>query len=384
MSIEFCASSGPSLGVEVELSLVDRETGALRNCAPDVLATLDARHGADGHPKAKPELFQSIVEIITGVCATVDEARRDLSSTLAEVSTAAEGLGAAVISSGTHPFSHWSSLEVTEDDRYQDLVSSLAWPARRLAICGVHFHVGVRSAEHAVRVVEALTTQLPLLLALSASSPYWHGMDTGLASCRTKIFEALPTAGLPPRLDDWADFESYLDTLVNAGVIKTVREVWWDIRPHPNFGTVELRMCDGMPTMREIAALAALAQSLVASISDRLEAGETSPVVRPWVVTENKWLAARHGLDTSFIVDDRGRRRDARELVAELTDELAPVADRLGCAKELGEVTTIAEDGPSYVRQRAVMADGGTHLDVVESLVRELAATSNPDSEHES
>jgi carboxylate-amine ligase len=210
------------------------------------------------------------------------------------------------------------------------------------------------------------------LLALSASSPYWEGHDTGLASCRVKVFEGLPTAGLPPVIEDWADFEQFMHTLVAAEAISTIREVWWDVRPHPNFGTVELRICDAMPTLREVAAVGALVQCLVHRIDTQIDAGEPVYIPREWTIRQNKWLAARHVLDAKLIVDDEGSRCTAGEVIRALVDQLAPVAAELGCPDELANVGDILRLGPSYVRQRRVVSAGGNLVDVVRMLTTEL------------
>ena len=373
VQIAFNSSRASTLGIELELNIVDRETRALVNASHPIIETLGRDYPNGEHPKIKHELFQCTLEIITGICDTVSEARADLESSINHLVEEIEDRDLALICSGTHPFTHWRDLDVTRDDRYVGLVDSIGWPARRLAICGVHFHVGIRSAEHAVSILHPLTFHLPLFLALSVSSPYWHGMDTGMASARTKIFEGLPTAGLPPRLDDWSDFERFMATLLHAGVISTIRDVWWDVRPHPNFGTVELRMCDGLTNLTDVAALGALAQCLVTDLTDWVADGESVPSVREWVLRENKWLAARHGLDTSIIVDDEGNRAPIRDLVAGLVTELEPVAERLGCGTELTNVLDIIEHGTSCDRQRAVIAGGGTYLDVVDQLASEIA-----------
>jgi carboxylate-amine ligase len=221
-------------------------------------------------------------------------------------------------------------------------------------------------------VVNALTDYLPYFLALSASSPYWHGRDTGMASARTKIFEGLPTAGLPPSLDGWAAFEDLMDTFVSAGAISTVREIWWDIRPHPDFGTVELRMCDAMPTMTEITAVAALAQSLVEWFDGLIERGYSLPRPHDWLVRHNKWLAARFGLDAELILDHRGTRRPVREALTDLVAELAPTARRLNCAEELDQIHRLIDIGSSAQRQRQIVGQGGSLRDVVDHLQREF------------
>lgn len=373
MEIAFHRSDRGSLGVEMELSIVERGTRGLVGAASEVLETLGRPHPGGEHPRAKHELFECTIEVITGVCGTVAEARADLAGTIDEVVTELEGRGLGLLSAGTHPFSHWHEQKVSPNPRYHRLVDDLQWPARRLSIYGTHYHVGVETGARAVAIVDSLAFFLPAFLALSAASPFWHGLETGLASCRTKVFEGLPTAGLPPRLSTWAEFERFMETLVTAGAIATIREVWWDIRPHPDFGTVELRMCDAMPTLREVAALAALAQSLVVWLDTRLDRGEPLPAAREWVVRQNKWLAARHGLGAQLIVDDQGNRRPAREAIEELVAVLTPTARALGCAAELDEVRAIMDRGPSYVRQRKVLGAGGDLVDVVDSLMRELA-----------
>jgi len=376
VQIDFNQSERASLGVEMEFALVDRDTGELVSAASDMLGVLGQGHPDGVHPNAKHELFECTVEVITDVCTTVAEARADLARTIELVSAEAKGRGLALICVGTHPFSRWRDQTVSPNPRYADLVEEMQWTALRLQIFGVHFHVGVRSAEKSIAIANALCAYLPHLLALAASSPYWEGHDTGLASCRSKVFEGLPTAGLPYRMADWAEFEQFMETLVNAQAIRTIREVWWDIRPHPIFGTVELRMCDGIPTLREVTALAALAQSLVEWLDRRIDAGEELPAPSEWVVRENKWLAARHGLDAQFIVDERGNRRPARDEIVALVDGLEPVARSLDCGAELTGIAAILEHGPSYQRQRAVVERGGTLADVVASLVAELASDS--------
>ncbi len=371
MPIAFCGSPATTLGIELELGLVDRRTRALVGAATEVLAELGSGRPGGEHPFVKHELFQCTVEVITDVCEDVAAARKDLEASLAEVRRVLEPRGLALIGSGTHPFSRWQDLEVSPLQRYTDLVEALQWPARRMAIHGVHFHVGVPSGEHAIAAVNALAFDLPVFLALSASSPYWLGDDTGMASARTKIFEGLPTAGLPPRLADWADFERFMQSLLTARVVNTIREVWWDVRPHPDFGTVELRMCDGITSMDEVAAVAALAHCLVADLCDRFERGERVEDAREWIVRENKWLASRYGLDTSLIVDDAGHRRPAVELVEELVERLRPWARRLHCVDELEHVRVMVERGPSYRRQRSMVEQGAGMHDVVDALVRE-------------
>lgn len=374
MHIPFTENTYPTVGVEIELHVVDPASGDLVSAAVDILRDVGRGHPGGVHPKVKHELFQSTIEIITDVCRTAGDVTDDLRSTFDEVRDAAERRGLAIVSSGTHPFGLARDQLVSPSARYDLLVEEMQWAARRLLICGTHVHVGVPSGEHAIAIVNEVQRHLPLFLILSASSPYFEGQETGLASSRSKVFESLPTAGLPPVLRDWSDFEMFMETLLEAGCITSVREVWWDVRPHPDFGTVELRMCDAMPTIREAVAVAALAQALVARSIEQYEAGTLPCPPREWSVKENQWLAVRHGVDAELIVDDRGHRRPARALLDELIDELLPVAERLGTVDELLDVRALWSIGPGYLRQRRIVSQGGSMVDVVHDLRRQLTA----------
>jgi carboxylate-amine ligase len=362
------------MGIELELHLVDRASGALVPRATELLDELGAAHPGGEHPKAKHELFESTIEIITGVCRSPAEAAEDLAATLAEVRTATAPRGLTLVSSGTHPFSTAREQVVSPSPRYHELIESMQWPAKRLLICGMHVHVGLPDGPAAIAVVNELRRHLGLFLALSASSPYFEGEDTGLASARSKVFEGLPTAGLPPSLGSWEDFEAFMDTLLAARCISSIREVWWDVRPHPDFGTVELRICDAPPTLREAVALAALAQALVAWSLDRLRDGTLPAPPREWTVRENRWLAARFGTDAELIVDESGRRVHVARLAAELIERLTPTARRLGSTAALDDVARILDTGAGYARERRVVERGGSLADVVATLERELAA----------
>ena len=372
MQIDFHSSEGSSLGIEMELEIVDVDTRELHSGASEILADAGAPYPGGVHPKAKHELLESTIEIITGICSTAAEARADLESTLAELQPYLDRRDLAFICSGTHPFSDWAKQQISPNPRYERLVEEMQWLARRLQIFGIHVHVGVRSAEKAIAIANALTAYIPHFLALSASSPYWMGQDTGLASSRSKVFEALPTAGLPYQLAGWSEFEDFMHTLVSAKAISSIREVWWDIRPHPDFGTIEFRICDGMPTMSEVAAVAAISQSLVEWLDTLDDRGYTLPVPRSWVVRENKWRAARHGIDAEVITDESGSLACISDAIGNLVEELTPTAHRLGCEAEARHALAIVKNGPSYLRQRDVVASGGTLVDVVDSLVQEL------------
>ena len=371
MQIPFHSSPSSSLGVEWELQLVDRETRQLTSGATEILAELSP----DGeHPTAKAELLQSTIEVITGVCTTVPEAMADLAGTIAQVTALAEPRGLGLMCAGSHPITDWQSQQISDNPRYVKLIEDMQWLARRMQIFGVHVHVGVRSPDKAVATVNALSSYIPHFLALSASSPYWVGSDTGLASSRSKVFEGLPTAGLPHQLNDWAQFEQYMETLIKTGTIDSIKEVWWDVRPHPTYGTVELRICDGLPTIAEVSMVAALSQCLVDTFDREIDKGYTLPTPRRWVVQENKWRAARYGLDASIIVG-QDSVQPVRDALRELVQDMRSTAERLGCSAELDLVEQVLEGGASYQRQRAVAAaSGGDLTAVVDSLLAEFAA----------
>ncbi len=363
--IPFHGSPAPTLGVEVELQILDPQTCNLKQGSTMILDRVG------DHPKIKQELTQSTVEVITGICKDVAETTADLRASMRELYSLGDEMGMTFASAGTHPFGQWRDQKIFPNDRYQTLVDKIQWPARRLLIYGLHIHVGVGSGEKAIAIMNALTTYIPHLLALSASSPFIDFEDTGLASARSKIFEAMPTAGLPYRLANYGEFQTFMNTLVRAGAIESVREIWWDIRPHPSFGTLEIRICDAPSTLEEIAALTALVQCLVVVLGERYEAGAPMGILQPWILRENKWRACRHGLDADVILTNDGDHGPLRMLVPELISRLAPVAARLGCADELASVEALV-DNASYERQRARYAQTNRLPDVVAMLAEEL------------
>ncbi|QBI52428.1 glutamate--cysteine ligase [Streptomonospora litoralis] len=378
MAIEFNDSQRATLGVEWELQLVDVHTRHLRQEAQQVLGELPDLSEASDSPPLRHELMQCTVEVVTGICETVEEARNDLAGSIARLNSVLEPREAALICAGTHPIDDWRDQTLSPIQRYGELIDEMQWLARRILTFGVHVHVGVRSREKAIPMVNALADYLPHFLALTASSPFWSGHDTGLASSRSIIFGALPTSGPPPRLEHWDAFEEYMETLLRAGTISSIKEVWWDVRPHPDFGTIEIRMFDGIPTLREVGMAAALSQSLVRLFDQQLDRGYGLPNPPSWVVNDNKWRATRYGLDARIITDDQGHTMPLRDDLHELLRELEPVAARLGCAEDLGVASEILDKGASYERQRAVIDDGGTLNDVVDSLVAEFRADGFP------
>jgi len=366
-------SQGTTLGVEWELQLIDAASKLLRQDAREVISELRCLGAAGARPKIHDELMQSTVEVVTGVCSTVSEALADLAATIAQLQRITDMRGTMLACAGTHPVSDWRDAKMAPIQRYAELVEQMQWLARRIQTFGVHVHVGLRDGSKAIPIVNALAAYLPHFLALTASSPFWGGHDTGLASSRAIIFGELPTAGPPHLLADWSEFEEYMDTLLRAGTIRSIKEVWWDVRPHPDFGTVEIRMFDGLPTLHEVGMVAALSQSLVQLFDTQLDRGYRLPSQPSWVVRDNKWRATRYGLDAIVITDAAGSTAPLRDELYELFRMLQPVAERLGCASELQVVNEVLERGASYERQRAVMAAGGPLTNVVDALVTEFA-----------
>lgn len=373
MTIEWNASQGSTLGVEWEVQLIDAETRLLRQDAATVLADLTGLPESGEHPKLRHELMQSTVEVVTGICGTVAEAKADLAMTIKELRLAADPHGIVLAGAGTHPLSDWRDAKMAPSQRYSEIVERIQWPARQIQTFAAHVHVGLRDADRAMPIMNALATCLPHFLGLTASSPFWTGHDTGLASSRTVVFDALPNAGPPPRLPDWKHFEDYMDLQLRAGTIRTIKEVWWDVRPHPDFGTVEIRVSDAVPTFREIGMVAAMAQCLVHMFDTQLDRGYKLPSRPSWVVRDNKWRATRYGLDALIITDESGTTAPLRDEIYELLRELEPVAWRLGCAEELAVADEVLQAGASYERQRAAHARGGTLTGVVDALIIEFA-----------
>lgn len=337
--IEFAKSEPYTLGVEVELQIVNRQTSDLAPAAP---ALLDAW---TGRPTVHPELFQSMLELNTGVCATAEDAERDLRETARALTDLAHAQGVRFISTGTHPTASYLDRRIFPAPRYDGLIERNQWIAKRLLIFGLHVHVGVPDAETCIAVQNELLCDLGLVLALSSSSPFWHGEVTGLSSSRVTMFEAMPTAGMPALVSDWAEFSALVDTLTRARAITSLKDLWWDIRPSPKYGTLELRVCDGLPTIRETCAVVALVQAMARRAGARVAAGTNRGVPPAWRIRENKWRAARHGMNADFVTDDAGGMTPARDYLAALIAELETSGHFTG--------------GESYVPWLTAMARGG-------------------------
>ena len=369
--IDFHGSPRPTLGVEWEFALVDKTSRDLSNSAADLFTAVGPELSVER--KLHKELLRNTVEVVTGICSTVEEAMADLRSTLDVVLPAADALGVDLFGAGTHPFAKWSAQQLTEGPRYQELMNRTQWWGRQMLIWGVHVHVGLPEQDRVMPVLSALLNHYPHLQALSASSPVWVGTDTGYASNRALMFQQLPTAGLPFQFQTWPEFESFAHDQLTTGVIDDLSEIRWDVRPVPKLGTLENRICDGVSTIDELGALTALTHCLVVDLDTRLAAGERLPVMPPWHVQENKWRAARYGLDAIIIQDAASNERLITDDLDDLLERLTPVARRLDCENELRSVAEIPRRGASYQRQRAVAdQNGGDLVAVVASVVDEL------------
>ncbi|MCU1535314.1 MAG: carboxylate--amine ligase [Glaciihabitans sp.] len=373
MSIPFSSSRRSTVGLEWELACVDHASGELSPAAPDVFAALG--EGTEGEfPQVTAEFLTNTVEVVSGPHDRVQDAVAELDGMVRRVRAVTDPLGVDLMCAGTHPFSQWFQQRVTPGhERYATLVDRTQWWGRQLMIWGVHMHVGIDDRDKVLPIISGLLTYYPHFQALSASSPFWAGEDTGYASNRAMMFQQLPTAGLPPQLGAWANYEEVVDDLTHVGVIDDHSELRWDVRPSPKWGTVELRVCDGVPSIEEVGALGALAQCLVEDLSTRLDRDEPIGVLQPWFVRENKWRAARYGMEAVIIRNSHGDEALVADDLAVLLDRLEPIADRLGCSDELASVHDIVRRGASYQRQLRVAAEhNGSLKAVVASLVTEL------------
>jgi carboxylate-amine ligase len=357
-----------TLGVEEEYMLLDSETFDLVQHVDTVLAAVAGHELED---RINAELMQSVIEITTPECRTAADVERELTALRSYVTSVAGEKGLRVGSAGTHPFSLFERQRITAHDRYHSLVDQLQYVARRELIFGMHIHVAVDGAEKAIQVVNGLLAHLSQLLALTASSPFWRGEPTGLASSRQMVFAAFPRSGLPPRFRDYADYAEVVGQLERTGCIADYTHIWWDIRLHPRLGTVEVRVCDAVTRMEDAVAVAAFCQALVKRYSEQFEEGQEIPSYHRILTAENKWLAARYGLEAPVIDLATGRRNrvPVAQLVRRTLRELEPHARELGSERELEGIREILSRGNGADRQLRVY---NANRDIVE-VVREIA-----------
>jgi carboxylate-amine ligase len=369
----FGASDPYTLGVEEEYMLLDPQGYDL---VQHIEMVLDAIQGDELAEQLNAELMQSVLEIATPVCRSAGEVMHELSKLRGYVRDVARGQGLRVGSAGTHPFSLFERQRITAKDRYHALIDQLQYVARRELIFGMHIHVAVDDPDKAIQVVNGLLPHLAPLLALSASSPFWRGEPTGLASSRQIVFSAFPRSGPPPRFRDYADYAAVVGQLERTGCIADYTHIWWDIRPHPKWGTIEVRICDAVTRLDDAVAIAAYCQSLVKQLCERYEAGAEIPTYHRILTSENKWLAARYGLEAPVMDLATGRRIrvPVAKLVRRSLRELGPHARELGCERELEGIAAILERGNSAERQLRIF---NANRDIVE-VVRAIADATEP------
>ena len=357
-----------TLGVEEEYMLLDPQTFDLVQHVDTVLTAVE---NGEFTERIGPELMQSVVEISTPVCRTAADVDAELRRLRSYVTEIARGQDLRVGSAGTHPFSLFERQRITARDRYRNLVDQLQYVARRELIFGLHIHVAVDDAEKAIHVTSALLMHLSELLALSANSPFWRGEATGLSSSRQMVFAAFPRSGPPPRFRDYADYAQVVGQLEKTGCIADYTHIWWDIRLHPRFGTIEVRVMDAVTRVEDTAALAAYVQGLVKLYSDRYEAGAELPSYHRILTTENKWLAARYGLEAPVmdLVTGRRNRVPVAQLVRRALREIEPHARELGSERELEGIRDILDRGNGADRQLRIF---NANRDIVE-VVSEIA-----------
>jgi carboxylate-amine ligase len=358
-----------TIGVEVELQLIDWRTHDLCPAAPRIL---DALGGETDRIKA--EIFQPMLEINTGVCSTIDDVRRDLHAALATLRGVAEPLGVELAVSGTHAFGGYDGRLVYPSERYRRVLQHRQWFAQRLVIFGLHVHVGMRDGDHAIAMMNGITPYLPLLLALSSSSPFWTGSDTGLASARTAIFESVPNAGAPHFFRDWAHFCRYVGRMERSKSIDSLKDLWWDVRPNPTFGTLEVRICDGLPTVKETLAVVALVKLLFEWLDAQHRDGRSFDPPSWPLYRENKWRAVRWGPETEMAWTEEGDTVHARDLLDRRLRDCEGLASRLGLAASLDPLHGLASGQGSFERQRAAFRATRALAGVTDALVQELRA----------
>lgn len=371
--MDFSSSPRSTVGIEWELQLIDRDSNDLRQAADTVLAA--TRKLDRDTSMIHGEMLLNTVELVTRPHETVAGCTNDLRECLDILGPVIEPMRIAVTSSGTHPFANPVYQRVTDSERYAQLVSRTRYWGRQMLVFGTHVHVGIEDRAKVLPILRAVLTRFAQMQALTASSPFWNGKNTGYADNRAMVFQQLPTAGVPHQFDTWPELERYYTGMVKTGVISHFDEVRWDVRPSPKFGTLEFRVADAATNLAEIGMVAALSQCLVEHFSRQYDAGIPLPVLPAWFVTENKWRAARYGMDASLILDEEGNEEPVSQTLARMVEELSPIAAELGCLDELHTVLRVVDLGAPY--QRLLRA--GSYFDrsreaIVDFMLAEMEA----------
>ncbi|MFW9113828.1 glutamate--cysteine ligase [Corynebacterium striatum] len=365
----FARSAEPTLGVEWEVALVDPTTWDL---VPRGAELIDRVRAAAPEIHLEKEFLQNTVELVTGICHTVPEAVADLAHKLSHVRAAADEMGVKLWASGGHPFTDFRENPVSAKESYSEIINRTQYWGKQMLLWGTHVHVGIRHEDRVWPIINALMTKYPHLLAISACSPAWEGLDTGYASNRTMLYQQLPTAGMPYQFQSWEEWQSYMRDQAISGVINHTGSMHFDIRPASKWGTVEVRVSDSSSNLRELSAVVALTHCLVVHYDRMIDRGEELPILQPWHVAENKWRGARYGMDALVITSRETDERWIKDELADLVEELTPLARELGCAEELALIHEIIDDGAGYERQRALYEETGSWQKVVEATCQEM------------
>ena len=334
-----------TIGVELEVQILRKDNFELSSISPSILKELPE----DIKEFVKPEFIQSMLEITTGVCSDINEVRDEILSTYNKLEEICNSFDAFLFVSSLHPFSKIEEQKIFPDPRYKRLLNELQQVGRRFISQGLHVHVGVKDEDMAIKVYDKILAWLPVLLAISASSPFYQGRDTGFSSYRSKLFKALPLSGIPEMLGSWDDFLYLVNSLRDIGIISSIRDLWWDVRPHPSFGTVEVRICDIPMRLNQILAIVALIQALVSylSESDTLVYDDKRRLLNSYLLKYNKWQAARYGMDAQYAGIFKGKieKRDIKLVFKELLDRLAPYFDKFNSGDYLEELYSFIHNG---------------------------------------
>lgn len=358
-----------TLGVEVELQLINADSLHLVPKAPFILKKIK-------HPRITKEMFRSTIELVTDVCKDVHEARKDLNELESLIRPIAKEMNIRFAGTGTHPTALYTERQISPVQRYQDLLDRNQWLIRRMAVYGLHVHVGMRDGDHCIRFMNFFSRMVPHLIALSASSPFWRGMDTGLAAVRPTTYEAHPTSGQPVHVTSWNAFENLYDEMILTKSIESMKDIWWDIRPSPGYGTMEIRICDGLATKYELDSIVAFIHALAGWYEDHMDEYERLYGDRPvqWILRENKWRAIRFGLNAELISHADLKPHLLREDTEEWLLKIQPYFEKYKYDTFKEGIHNILNRGNSAQRQRSVMTKTGQIKEVVKSILNEYDA----------
>ena len=356
-----------TLGIEEEFAIIDPDTGELRSHIQEIL---------EGgkivlKEQIKPEMHQSVVELGTEICDSIEHARTHVIHLRSKLAELAGKAGLKIASVGTHPFSHWRDQHITEGERYKQIIEDMQLLARANLIFGLHVHVGIPDREMAIHVMNQARYFLPHLYALSVNSPFWVGEDTGLKGYRLKVFERFPRTGIPDAFESLSEYEDYCKLLVKTGCIDNPKKIWWDIRLHPFFDTLEVRVCDAQTRVDDTVAIAALIQAVIAKLFKLLHQNTTFRIYRRRLLDENRWRAARYGIDGKLIDFGRETEVDERSLLNELLEFVASEVDDFGTQREMAHIERIMREGTGADRQLAVWQRTQDIKAVVDHIVAE-------------